>query len=848
MGGETSKKLKEHVDKLADNDNDVVEVNCGGLKIGDRGVATLSEALRTNTRLKSLRLGGCAITHVGARSLADVICQSQNNRIRKLDFTTGTFPREGNPLGNEGAASLAEILADHYAQLQILVLRNCSIGDEGCTALSKALKTNRTLVTLELGDNLISNSGAEEMGRALIENCTLKGLSLWHNRIFPDGAEGLAEGLRHNSTLEWLGLGCNHISDIGLKAICESLQANYENSHLTWLALGGNNITDRGIKHLAFLLKGSINQQDSDELETQLNTHTLTGTNCRLESIGLGGNDISDTGAGQLAEALQHNTVLKSLGLADNQIGDEGAVKLASAVHDSESLETLVVSGNDIGDDGASQLAAALAKNRSLKSLFLAENDFSDDSGKRFVEVLSKHNSTLKTLDIHDTAISPDGMKEVVDALQGTHLSTVGGELSNLKLKSRPSRVSVSGNVLPREVREKVPSGSTIFRSPASGWGQSHKTMDSLPEETEMNERRSTTELAVEAFQEARTRSLDNGGSQTLATRERGVKKAVDKFLSLRLVSQADPLFEQQKQDSQSAQDETSFITSNVPSKSTSQSSQDDNSHDDDTNPVLTDRLNNEVQSENNRLSDSIVTQPTTGLQSVDINIPLHGAAEDTRDSVAEKFEDISHSVSQSSGLSHLTKDRPRQSGKRKPNRSASATSIEESNSQPTEHPIKEEETMIDHVAGKQVEDGEIREDLHVVRMEKLKQRVSIVQLGGSLQNLFDQIVAQDDLYNHDFTTARLPENLHKNSYDAKTPLPPEKSRVKLTVVEGMKGSDYINASFVGPLNDPNKFIIAQSPLEDTMQDFWRMIWEQNIRLIVMLGKQIEGGEVKCER
>lgn len=89
MGGETSKKLRENVDRLAENDSRCVEVNCEGLKIGDRGMTALSDALRTNTRLKSLRLGGCDITHVGAQALADAICQSQDrSSVRKLDFVS----------------------------------------------------------------------------------------------------------------------------------------------------------------------------------------------------------------------------------------------------------------------------------------------------------------------------------------------------------------------------------------------------------------------------------------------------------------------------------------------------------------------------------------------------------------------------------------------------------------------------------------------------------------------------------------------------------------------------------------------------------------------------------------
>lgn len=43
-----------------------------------------------------------------------------------------------------------------------------------------------------------------------------------------------------------------------------------------------------------------------------------------------------------------------------------------------------------------------------------------------------------------------------------------------------------------------------------------------------------------------------------------------------------------------------------------------------------------------------------------------------------------------------------------------------------------------------------------------------------------------------------------------------------------------------------NEYIAAQGPTEATYPAFWQMVYDENIKIIVMLTQFIEGGKVKC--
>ncbi|XP_046865048.1 receptor-type tyrosine-protein phosphatase epsilon-like [Xenia sp. Carnegie-2017] len=87
------------------------------------------------------------------------------------------------------------------------------------------------------------------------------------------------------------------------------------------------------------------------------------------------------------------------------------------------------------------------------------------------------------------------------------------------------------------------------------------------------------------------------------------------------------------------------------------------------------------------------------------------------------------------------------------------------------------------------------------------------------------------------------PENIDKNRYNNIHAY--DDSRVILSEIDGEEGSDYINANHIDGYERKNQFIAAQGTLKNTIVDFWRMIWEQNVSSIVMLANPIEKGREK---
>ncbi|XP_048053484.1 protein tyrosine phosphatase receptor type Db isoform X10 [Megalobrama amblycephala] len=106
--------------------------------------------------------------------------------------------------------------------------------------------------------------------------------------------------------------------------------------------------------------------------------------------------------------------------------------------------------------------------------------------------------------------------------------------------------------------------------------------------------------------------------------------------------------------------------------------------------------------------------------------------------------------------------------------------------------------------------------------------------------------LANAKAHNSRFVSASLPCNKFKNRLV--NIMPYESTRVCLQPIRGVDGSDYVNGSFIDGYRQQRAYIATQGPLAETVEDYWRMLWEHNSTIVVMLTKLREMGREKCHQ
>ena len=213
------------------------------------------------------------------------------------------------------------------------------------------LKTNHTLLDLNLRYNKIGRDAASYICIALKTNTTLVNLNLAYNMIGIENATIITTALTANSALEELDLTCNDLGAEGARYIGTALKTN---TRVTVLNLGQNNIGDEGAKHIAAAL--AINRHI-----TELNLHY---------------NEINDEGAICIADALADNTSVTHLGLYDNNVSDEGGNALATLLQSNQTIISLRLDLKWIKNNIFIQITRALDANR-YRLFVLTKNLFS---------------------------------------------------------------------------------------------------------------------------------------------------------------------------------------------------------------------------------------------------------------------------------------------------------------------------------------------------------------------------------------------------------------------------------------------------------------------------------------
>ena len=180
--------------------------------------------------LEHIELTNCGIGPVRTQDLAQALCVNTSVKTLKLSY---------NPLGDEGAKALAEMLGGNGAEssgtvnttLEHVDLSLCCIGPVGAQHLAQALCVNTSVKTLKLSRNLLGYRGAKALAEMLgaessgTVNTTLEHVDLSNCDIGPVGAQHLAQALCVNTSVKTLKLSGNPLGDEGAKVLAEMLGA-----------------------------------------------------------------------------------------------------------------------------------------------------------------------------------------------------------------------------------------------------------------------------------------------------------------------------------------------------------------------------------------------------------------------------------------------------------------------------------------------------------------------------------------------------------------------------------------------------------------------------------------------
>lgn len=308
---------------------------------------------------------------------------AKNTHFVKLEF-------EKNGFSDLGCIILADALRTNQSIIHVNLCSN-DIGPEGAQALFGCLLENTSIISLDLSSkeglnrNRLGTQGVESLEWILQKNKTLQFLNLGSTAIGLTGLECILAGLENNATLIHLNLGNNEFGPASSNFIANTLYT----TQLLELNLSSNKLTDAGIDKLAAMFR-------------------LSTKNTMLEKIDLSNNGLTSLGVAKLFDALQKNPFLKRLNLSNNRFSGRGFNNITYLLWENSTLTHLEFRNCDIEIEGGEALANGLSKNECLQSLMLSGNNLKDE-GCKAIALSLVDNKKLKCLDLSKCRLKDGG-------------------------------------------------------------------------------------------------------------------------------------------------------------------------------------------------------------------------------------------------------------------------------------------------------------------------------------------------------------------------------------------------------------------------------------------------------
>ncbi|KAL1273442.1 hypothetical protein QQF64_029304, partial [Cirrhinus molitorella] len=383
-------------------------------ELGDR---SLVEEIQQYLKSGNLNEANLSSSQWSAVVFVLLTSEEELNEFRLDKFVSGNNKHE-----NMKVLQKLQPVIKEYRSVQ---LSNCGVTDEGCVALTSALRSNPShLRQLDLSENKLGDS--VKLLSDILQNphCKLEKLWLRYCGVTYEGCAALASALRSNpSHLRQLNLSKNKLGD-SVKLLSDVLQNPHCKLETLWLSECG--VTGKGCAALASALRSNPSHlrelylsENKQGDSVKLLSDVLQNPHCKLEKLGLINCGVTDKGCAALASALRSNpSHLTKLYLSVNKLGD--SVKLLSDVLQNPhcKLEKLGLSYCGVTDEGFAALASALRLNPShLRHLYLSGNKLGD-SVKLLSDVLQNPHCKLETLWMSKCGVTDKGCAALASALR----------------------------------------------------------------------------------------------------------------------------------------------------------------------------------------------------------------------------------------------------------------------------------------------------------------------------------------------------------------------------------------------------------------------------------------------